>query len=230
MNIKNIISTMTLIASGILGVSSAQAVPVTWGFSSVSECPSCSGSSFTCTSSGDSIIATGFSNHNLNTTTSLFLKNSSGDEKGLGIASDPTGDHEIWGTTLIRIDLGGTNKYTNLSFTMGSTTGTEHWEVWGSDSATASGTGLNGFNVITNGTSDGSTNSLTGGYEYYFFGLDTLDTQRGDNVLLASLTGTATNLANPVPEPSTWAMLILGFFGIGFVSYRQKGKPALRLV
>ena len=30
-----------------------------------------------------------------------------------------------------------------------------------------------------------------------------------------------------VPEPSTWAMLILGFAGIGFMAYRRKAKPAL---
>ena len=33
-----------------------------------------------------------------------------------------------------------------------------------------------------------------------------------------------------VPEPSTWAMMILGFFGIGFMAYRRKQNgPALRL-
>lgn len=36
-------------------------------------------------------------------------------------------------------------------------------------------------------------------------------------------------LADPIPEPSTWAMMILGFFGIGFMAYRRKSKPALRL-
>jgi hypothetical protein len=35
-----------------------------------------------------------------------------------------------------------------------------------------------------------------------------------------SLTGT-------VPEPSTWAMMILGFAGVGFMAYRRKSKPAL---
>jgi outer membrane lipase/esterase len=30
-----------------------------------------------------------------------------------------------------------------------------------------------------------------------------------------------------VPEPSTWAMMILGFAGIGFLAYRRKSKPAL---
>jgi hypothetical protein len=32
-----------------------------------------------------------------------------------------------------------------------------------------------------------------------------------------------------VPEPSTWAMIILGFAGIGFLSYRRKGRPSFRL-
>ncbi|MDR3468717.1 MAG: PEPxxWA-CTERM sorting domain-containing protein [Xanthobacteraceae bacterium] len=30
-----------------------------------------------------------------------------------------------------------------------------------------------------------------------------------------------------VPEPSTWAMMILGFVGVGFMAYRRKSKPAL---
>ncbi|SDJ65160.1 MULTISPECIES: choice-of-anchor C family PEP-CTERM protein [Bradyrhizobium] len=29
-----------------------------------------------------------------------------------------------------------------------------------------------------------------------------------------------------VPEPSTWAMMILGFFGIGFVAYRRKSSAS----
>jgi hypothetical protein len=34
---------------------------------------------------------------------------------------------------------------------------------------------------------------------------------------------------NPsVPEPSTWAMMILGFFGVGFMAYRRKGRASLR--
>lgn len=33
-----------------------------------------------------------------------------------------------------------------------------------------------------------------------------------------------------VPEPSSWAMLLLGFAGIGFVTYRRKGGLALSKV
>jgi PEP-CTERM motif len=37
-------------------------------------------------------------------------------------------------------------------------------------------------------------------------------------------------LTAAVPEPSTWAMMILGFCGLGFMVYRRKQKgPALRL-
>jgi hypothetical protein len=31
-----------------------------------------------------------------------------------------------------------------------------------------------------------------------------------------------------VPEPSTWAMMILGFFGVGFMAYRRTGKAGFR--
>ena len=34
--------------------------------------------------------------------------------------------------------------------------------------------------------------------------------------------GTGSLVAAAVPEPSTWAMMILGFFGIGFMAYRQR--------
>ena len=33
-----------------------------------------------------------------------------------------------------------------------------------------------------------------------------------------------------VPEPSTWAMMILGFAGVGFISYRRKSRRALKHV
>jgi hypothetical protein len=39
----------------------------------------------------------------------------------------------------------------------------------------------------------------------------------GTGLVGASLTSVA-----PVPEPSTWAMMILGFLGIGFMTYRQR--------
>jgi len=34
-------------------------------------------------------------------------------------------------------------------------------------------------------------------------------------------------IAGGVPEPSTWAMLLLGFAGVGFIAYRRRSRPAL---
>lgn len=36
-------------------------------------------------------------------------------------------------------------------------------------------------------------------------------------------------LVTGIPEPSTWAMMILGFFGVGFMAYRRKSQASLRL-
>jgi len=33
-----------------------------------------------------------------------------------------------------------------------------------------------------------------------------------------------------VPEPATWAMMILGFMGVGFMAYRRKSHAVLRIV
>ena len=38
----------------------------------------------------------------------------------------------------------------------------------------------------------------------------------------------ALTLTPAVPEPSTWAMMILGFMGIGFMAYRRKGQASIR--
>jgi hypothetical protein len=39
-------------------------------------------------------------------------------------------------------------------------------------------------------------------------------------------TFTAINIAPGIPEPSTWAMMILGFAGVGFLTYRRRNRAA----
>jgi hypothetical protein len=36
-----------------------------------------------------------------------------------------------------------------------------------------------------------------------------------------------TGVSPAVPEPSTWAMMLIGFAGVGFIAYRRKSRPAL---
>jgi hypothetical protein len=77
-----------------------------------------------------------------------------------------------------------------------------------------------------------------GGYEFNLFstasvgpGNFTLDgTNPGPynpsvtgDLLVTTLVGVA-----PVPEPATWAMMILGFCGLGFLAYRRRSGSALR--
>ena len=58
-----------------------------------------------------------------------------------------------------------------------------------------------------------------------------------DGFLTFTETGTADQMGNlladvnvsAVPEASTWAMMILGFLGVGFTAYRRKAKPSFRL-
>ena len=43
-----------------------------------------------------------------------------------------------------------------------------------------------------------------------------------------ALTGTVSNVVAAVPEPSTWAMMMLGFAGVGYMAYRRR-KQAIAL-
>ena len=62
------------------------------------------------------------------------------------------------------------------------------------------------FNFIADGTSNTINFSEVNGPSY--IGLDDVS-------------------VTAVPEPATWAMMILGFAGVGLMAYRRKSKPAL---
>jgi PEP-CTERM motif len=51
-----------------------------------------------------------------------------------------------------------------------------------------------------------------------------------NNLIYQVDNGTATFSVAAVPEPSTWAMMILGFAGVGFMAYRRKSKSALMAI
>jgi hypothetical protein len=61
------------------------------------------------------------------------------------------------------------------------------------------------------------------------FGTDSVNPQDG-GAFGNNATLTTTGVVAAVPEPSTWAMMILGFCGLGFMAYRRKQNGAsLRL-
>jgi PEP-CTERM motif len=50
--------------------------------------------------------------------------------------------------------------------------------------------------------------------------------------ILVSTFGESGNftIGTAVPEPSTWAMMLIGFAGLGYASYRRSKKNAAALV
>jgi hypothetical protein len=59
-------------------------------------------------------------------------------------------------------------------------------------------------------------------------GTDTFGVAFTDGRSFAGLDSFSVTNVSAVPEPSTWAMMILGFAGIGFMAHRRKSKPALQ--
>jgi hypothetical protein len=62
------------------------------------------------------------------------------------------------------------------------------------------------------------------------FLLDLTDVVFGPNNPTAFIQGEITelNAQNGVPEASTWAMMMLGFAGVGFAAYRRRSAPKVR--
>lgn len=97
--------------------------------------------------------------------------------------------------------------------------------------------GVPGFFTAAVGTHNYTENPNTPGHPYQQFvfsftgtGSDTLViTDRDDPGFNWFDDLSVSGPAPAVPEASTWAMMLLGFAGVGFMAYRRKAKPALRL-
>jgi PEP-CTERM motif len=177
------------------------------------------GTTETYTASGLSVTASGFNASN--SPTDLFGKNAGAGEQGLGLTNDPTGDGEIhFQSGYVQLDVQDLfNKVVAGStfFSMSSTTDGEQWGVFGSNVA-----GSFGGAPLLSGTDEGQHLLPNfGQYRYYDFVELNTTPGEGDNVLLHSLSTTA------VPEPATWAMMIMGFGGLGAMMRRRRAVIAL---
>ena len=91
---KNLLMTAAVLAA--VGVSPAMATSVSWDFG---QHPGLLGTTQTFTDSrGDPLLARGFNASDVGI--NLFSKNAGGDETGLGLSNDPTGEDEISGEEL----------------------------------------------------------------------------------------------------------------------------------
>jgi PEP-CTERM motif len=103
----------------------------------------------------------------------------------------------------------------DISFTVPSGSGSNDFDA----SVTGSVHGNNG-SVAINFDNAPETFNYNGGS--FTVSVNDLTISLGDPNIHGTITLTA-----GVPEPSTWAMLLLGFAGVGFTAYRRKSKPAL---
>jgi hypothetical protein len=107
----------------------------------------------------------------------------------------------------------------------------------GTSGATPYGTFNHGVDMVGN---NGAPDSQHGPLDFTIFGITTAnfntnalgyffaaDLVRLSNGATGSVAAGA--LSPAVPEASTWAMMILGFFGVGFLAYRRKNQGQVRL-
>jgi hypothetical protein len=162
------------------------------------------GASHVYSSSGVSITATAFPVGEAH----LYGKAAGGDENGLGLTNDLSGDHEITFGSFIQLDISTLMAYNALTIKMGSTTGGEGWSIYQTNT---NGT-LSGASLLLSGSDELSHNvSPTKTF------LDITAFKSGDNVLLGSMAA--------VPEPNSLALIgaVLGLVALvrRTTSYRR---------
>ena len=171
---------------------------------------------------GSSVTATGYASNG--NQTALFGKNDGGDENGVGLNGYTDNEINGPGTDFIQIDVSNllSQNASGASFFMNSTTSGEWWAVYGQ----TSGNGGTLGSLLFSGHDEGSSNlhALTGWGTYQYYDFVALGTCNADghqctagNVLLGGLSVTP-----GVPEPSTWAMMLIGFGALGSAVRRQR--------
>ena len=205
-----IVSTL-VIAAAVAGFASPAAASTTIGFGT----PSGNlGKTHSYTKDGLTIVASGFDQ--TNAATALWGKNAGGNEVGLGLKNDPSGDHEIYfGKGFVQLDVSALfGKVGDVTFFTNSTTQGEQWSIYGSNTAGhyAGAALLSGTNQLSAHLPD------FGSYKYYDFA--STSNNGGKNFLIAAVTLTA------VPEPSTWGLFVLGFGALGSAMRRRRASVA----
>jgi hypothetical protein len=152
-----------------------------------------------------------------------------------GSYAAPAGDTSQYLTTGFTGSSGSKNEYLLLGQTY-----TKFGLYWGSVDTYNTLTFIDhGTNTITSFTgsqiappADGNQGSdLTNVYVNFAGAFDEVIFTTGAPAFeVDNLTLGGPSAVNGVPETSTWAMMILGFLGMGFMAYRRKSKPALRFV
>jgi hypothetical protein len=228
----------------IVGLSPANAATVNWVLSSPHNTDPGTTETFSATvgSNTYTLGAAGYSysgaiTSNSFTAIDLYNKFTTGDatETGLGLNSDPTGNHEIYTNTFVRLNVttARSQGLGNFSFAFGSTTQGEAWDVYGSTSANT------GLTLLKDGPANdqGNTyflpdkNGALQAYNYFYFVYDgpprtQNSTCGGCNVLLTAFGGDilTTTTQSSTPLPAALPLFATGLGSLGLLGWRRKRK------
>ena len=92
---------------------------------------------------------------------------------------------------------------------------TDYLDIYGGEQITFMVSGTDYLQLVVPTTFNGTGNIIPGDNSSYAL------IGSGNYAYLS------TGAISAVPEPSTWAMMILGFFGVGFMAYRRKQTVSL---
>jgi hypothetical protein len=208
---------MMTIAAGVLGLSgAASAEIVTATFTGTVTSVFDSGGGLPPASEGDSLVATYVFDFDQATQSSLLPTG--------GEISGPYGSF-----VTASLSINGVVSSPLPGFTSGELTGeTQVFDTGSVVGATLLGTGMSFNSTVTGADFAWPLTLPPTGFSYDPTGADQTQTfvsDPGGDILEADISNvTITVAVTPppaVPEPSTWAMMLLGFAGLGFFSYRS---------
>lgn len=221
--------TLLLAAAALALATSANATVVTFNFGALADTAGHTTGNLTNTATfvddGLTIVAKGFGYPT--GTADLYGKHNGGDENGLGLNNDPSGDHEIYyHKGFVQLDLSsffGAVVAGSTYFGTNSTTGGEAWAVYGSNTSGS----YSGNPLLTGNTEGAHLLPGIGTYKYYDF-VETAQAG-GENFLVTDIsttTQTVTTHQGGAPEPASWALMIVGFGLAGAGLRRRRSATA----
>jgi hypothetical protein len=215
--VRNAVGFCVVLGTGIV----AQAGSITFNFTGTPGNVGSSSESFT--AGGYTVTAYGFNNDSETSPHGLYNKNDGGGETGLGLVS--TLDNELTlkpggslSANFIQLDVSQVDKVlSSATIAIGSVTGPEKYDLYGSNTRGALGT------LLAGGLS--ATSALIpqwGQDSYISVAVHADPSSPCDNILVGGLTGSAVTTLQTVPEPSSILMLASSLaVGTGIVLFRR---------
>ena len=208
MKVRTSVLTTSLIAAALFASAPAYADNITWNFGTLA--PGLQGQSHDYTVSGATINAQAFGPNGSGAGTSgpvqLFGKTGGGDETGLGLSNDPSGNDEITSGSFVQLDISKLNLLNNvISFQAGSTTtGGSSGAVEGWIISESNASGMLGSQLLTCTNSSAADThcenpisdiGFMGGFQ--FLDITSIATG-GGNILIAHLDANVAAVPGPI--------------------------------